>query len=106
MFLYQGWYLHQGKETSFLTLCMVKFGLKATSLFKIWTPAWSSASTNRFHKGIFFSRQNGSLSFFFGSVFFCFFFYPRLSLALDFSMGKDLSISKELPRENFVKCAM
>ena len=70
MFLYQGWYLHQGKETSFLTLCMVKFGLKATSLFKIWTPAWSSASTNRFHKGIFFSRQNGSLSFFFGPVFF------------------------------------
>ena len=76
MFLYQGWYLHQGKETSFLTLCVVKFGLKATSLFKIWTPAWSSASTNRFHKGIFFSRQNGSLSFFFGPFFF-FFFLPK-----------------------------
>ena len=51
MFLYQGWYLQKEKETSFLTLCMVNFGLTATSLFKIWTPAWSSASTSRFHKG-------------------------------------------------------
>ena len=34
MFLYQGWYLQKEKETSFLTLCMVNFGLTATSLFK------------------------------------------------------------------------
>ena len=49
MFLYQGWYLHRGKNTSFLTLCMANFGLTATSLSEIWTPAWSSASTSRFH---------------------------------------------------------
>ena len=39
IFLYQGWYLQKEKETSFLTICMVNFGLTATSLFKIWTPA-------------------------------------------------------------------
>ena len=57
MFLYKG--LYKEKETSLLTLCMANFGLTATSLFEIWTPAWSSASTSRFHKGIcFFSWQN------------------------------------------------
>ena len=54
MFLHQEWYLHKERETSFLTLCMVNFGLTTTSLFKIWTSAWSSASTSRFHKGSFF----------------------------------------------------
>ena len=39
MFLYQGWYLNKEKETFLITLCMVNFGLTATSLFKIWTPA-------------------------------------------------------------------
>ena len=34
----------------FLTLCMANFGLTANSLFKIWTPARSSARTSRFHK--------------------------------------------------------
>ena len=33
MFLYQGWYLHKEKETSFLT-CMAHFGLTVTSLLK------------------------------------------------------------------------
>ena len=33
MFLYQGWYLHKEKETSFLT-CMAHFGLRVTSLLK------------------------------------------------------------------------
>ena len=55
MFLYQGWYLHKEKETSFLTLCMANFGLTATFMFEIWTPECSSASTSCFHKGIFFS---------------------------------------------------
>ena len=41
MFLYQGWYLHEENKTSFLTLCMANFGMTATSLFEIWTPAWS-----------------------------------------------------------------
>ena len=91
MFLYKG--SHKEKKTSLLTLCMANFGLTATSLFEIWTPAWSSASTSRFHKGIcFFSWQN----------FFCFvfFFNQGLSSALDFS------ISTELAFVNFVKCVM
>ena len=79
MFLYQGWYLHKEKETSFLTSCMANFGLTATSLFEIWTPAWSSANTGRFNKGsFFFSWQNVTLSFFFGPVFvflFCFYLF-------------------------------
>ena len=76
MFLYQGQYLHKEKETSFLTLCnMAKTGLTATSLFEIWTSTWSYVSTNRYHKAIFFfSWQNGTLSFFFGPVFFSFSF--------------------------------
>ena len=52
MFLYKD--SHKEKKTSLLTLCMANFGLTATSLFEIWTPAWSSASTSRFHKGICF----------------------------------------------------
>ena len=35
MFLYQGWYSRKEKETSFLTSCMVHFGLTVTSLFEI-----------------------------------------------------------------------
>ena len=54
MFLYQGWYLHKERESSFFTLCMVNFGFTATSLFEIWTPAWSSANTSHFHRGSFF----------------------------------------------------
>ena len=34
MFLYQGWYLHEEKETSFLISRMANFGF-ATSLFEI-----------------------------------------------------------------------
>ena len=104
MFLYQGWYLHKEKDTSFLTLCMENFGLTANSLFKIWTPVRSSARTSRFHKNFFsFSWQNGTLSFFLRPFFFS--FYLGLSSAFDFSMSKDLSISKELPRYK-QKCAM
>ena len=74
MFLYQG--LHKEKETSLLTLCMANFGLTATSLFEIWTPAWSSASTSRFHKGIcFLSSKNFFSSFFFP-------FFTKVSLPL------------------------
>ena len=51
----------------------------------------------------FFSCQNGTLFLFFGPVFFS--FHQGLSSAFDFSMSKD-SVSKELPRVNFVKCAM
>ena len=54
MFLYQGWYLHKEKEISFLTACLANFSSTGTSLIEILTPAWSSASTSHFHKGIFF----------------------------------------------------
>ena len=42
---------------------------------QIWTPAWSSASTSHFHDGFFFLLQNGTLSLFFGPVFFFSFFF-------------------------------
>ena len=32
---------------------MAKFDSTVTSLFEMWTPAWSSADTNRFLKGFF-----------------------------------------------------
>ena len=72
MSLYPGF--NKEKETSFSTLCMAKFGWTATSLFEIWTPAWSSDITSLIYKGnFFFSLQNGTLSFYFGP-FFSFFF--------------------------------
>ena len=102
MFLYQGWYLHKEKEISFLTACLANFSSTGTSSIEILTPAWSSASTSHFHKGIFFfSWQNGTLSFFFRPAFFFFPFYQGLPSAFDFSISKDFSINKELPRVNF-----
>ena len=74
MSLYPGF--NKEKETSFSTLCMAKFGWTATSLFEIWTPAWSSDITSLIYKGIFFfSLQNGTLSFYFGPFFFFFLFF-------------------------------
>ena len=46
------------RRTSFLTLYAAKFGSTATSLFEIWMPAWSSADTARFHRGLFFSFRD------------------------------------------------
>ena len=43
MFLYQGWYMHKEKETSFLTFCMAILVLRR----------FLSASTSRFHKEIY-----------------------------------------------------
>ena len=117
IFLYQGWYLQKEKETSFLTICMVNFGLTATSLFKIWTPAWSSASTSRFYKGSslsFLDRlvlslfwQIGTLSFFFEPFFFFFFFFsPTTFFRFWFSISIDFSLNKKLSRVNSVKCSM
>ena len=83
---------------------MANFGWTATSLFEIWTPAWSFVITSLFYKRkFFFSLQNGTLSFFFEPVFSFsfFFFYQGLFFALDFSVNKDFSISKELLRVNF-----
>ena len=94
MLLYQDSYLHKEKETSLLTSLMVNFGLTATSLFKIWTPAWIKAPLlpAAFTKeSFFFTWQSGILSFFSGPIFFSFFFFPQgLSSAFDFSMRKNL----------------
>ena len=60
--------------------CVWQFGWTATSLFEIWTPAWSSDIISLIYKGIFFfSLQNGTLSFYFGPFFSFFFsfFLPR-----------------------------
>ena len=60
------------KENLIFNIIYGKFW-PATSSVEILTPAWSSASTSRFHKGIvFISWQNGTLSFFFRPVFFLF----------------------------------
>ena len=74
MFLYQGCYLYTEKETSFLTSWMAIFGLTATSMFEIWTPEWSSATTNCFKRDFFLILTE--LSFFFEPVFFSS-FLPR-----------------------------
>ena len=90
--------------------CVWQFGWTTTSLFEIWTPAGSSDITSLIYKGIFFfSLQNGTLSFYFGPFFFLFsflFFYQGVFSALDFSVSKDFSTSKELLRVTFLKCAM
>ena len=96
--------MQKEKETSFLTLCMAIFVLTATSLFEIWTPAWSSATASRFHGG-FFSFLARMVLFFSSLGLYFFLFTKDFSSAFDFSMSKD-SVSKELPRVNFVKCAM
>ena len=96
--------MHKEKDTSFLTLCMANFGLTANSLFKIWTPARSSARTSRFHKN-FFPSLDRTVLFLSSYGPFFFSFYQGLSSAFDFSMSKDLSIIKELPRCK-QKCAM
>ena len=51
-----GWYLHKEKQTSFLTLCKANFGMTVTvtSLFEIWTPAWSFPGSSSLHEGIVF----------------------------------------------------
>ena len=78
LFFYQGWYLHEEEEPPFLTSFIASFGSTATSLFKIWTPAWSSTSISRFHRGIFFP-----------------FFIQRTFFRFWFSMSKDFSEKKK-----------
>ena len=70
------------------------FDLTANSLFEIWTPAWSSTSISRFNKEFFlFSWQNGTLSFFFGPVFFLIFSPRNFFRYWFFCMSKDIFIS-------------
>ena len=84
MLLYQGWYLHKEKETSFLTSCLANFCLTATSLFEIWTPAWRSATSSLLPLLIVPWTKIFPYSIF---------HIPYL-------------LNKELPRVNSVKCAM
>ena len=104
MFLYQGWYLHEEKEISFLTACLANFSSTGTSSIEILTPAWSSASASHFHKGIFFfSWQNGTLSSL--GLLSVFFPWDFLQLLI-FPWAKIFSKNKELSRVNFVKSVM
>ena len=63
---------------------MAKFDSTVTSLFEMWTPAWSSASTNRSLLRYFFSFLErmvlflSSLGLFFFSSFFIKEFLPLL----------------------------
>ena len=82
-----------------------KFCLDAISLLEIWTPAWSSVNTSRIHQGLFPVLER--IILFLSSLGLLFFlFYQGLSSAFYFSISKYFSISIELPRVNFVKCAM
>ena len=75
--------------------------------FEIWTPAWSSSSTSRFHEGIFFfSWQNGTLSFFGSGFFFSLFFYQGLSSTLVFPRSKIFFKNIGLSCVNFVNCVI
>ena len=108
MWMYQGRLLACVAGNLDLKFMYSKFCFDATPLFKIWTPAWSFATTSRFHwRFFFFSWQNGTLYFLLGPVFLFLFFLTRdFLLLLIFSMSKDFSISNELSFVNFVKCAM
>ena len=89
---------------------MANFGWTATSLFEIWTPAWSFVITSLFykenfsflHRMVLFLSSLGLFLFFFIFFYFIFFFFTKdFFSALDFSVSKDFSISKELLRVNF-----
>ena len=105
MFLYQGCYLYTEKEASFLTSWMAIFGLTATSMFEIWTPAWSSATTNRFKRD-FFSYLDRTFALLWACFFFFSFFTKGFLPLFDFCFSNDFSLIKESPWVNFVKCAM
>ena len=90
---------------SFLTLCMANFGMAATSLVEIWMTTWSSTSTS--HK-IFYFLERMVLSLSSSGLFFflvCFFFTQDFLPLLIFPRAK-IFPEGELPRVNFVKCAM
>ena len=106
MFLYQGWYLHKEKETSFLTSCMAHFGLTVTSLVKSRHQHEAPLVQVVFTKEFFLYLTEWYPFFLSLGLFFIIFFFQGLSSAFDFSMSKDFSINKELPCVNFVKCTM
>ena len=106
MSLYPGF--NKEKETSFLTLCMAKFGSTATSLFEIWTSAWSSDITSLFYKGIFFLFFTEWYSFFLLWAFFFFFlfFLPRNFFRSWFFRERRFFHKQRASTSDFLKCAM
>ena len=60
---------------------------------EIWGPAWSSANTTRFTKGIFFLSSLDLFSF----------FYQRPSSAFDFSTSKQLLHEQRASTREFFK---
>ena len=109
MLLYQGWYLHKEKETSFLTLFMANFGQTATSLFEIQTPAWNSASKQSVSRRNFFLFSTEWYSFFLlWACFFSFFlfFLSRTFFRFRIFHEQRSFHSKKLSRVSFVECAM
>ena len=96
--------MQKEKETSFLTLCMANFVFDGDFFVRNLDASVELRHCQSLSRRIFFfSCQNGTLFLFFGPVFFS--FHQGLSSVFDFSMTKD-SVSKVLPRVNFVKCAM
>ena len=83
MFLYQSWYLHKEKETSFLASYIAHFGLTVTSLAKSRHQHEAPLVQVVFTKEFFFllDRVVPFLSQF-GPVFFFFFFFSKDSLLL------------------------
>ena len=106
MFLYQGWYLHKEKESSFLTSCMAHFGLTVTSLVKSRHQHEAPLVQVVFTKEFFFYLTEWYPFFLSLGLFFIFFSSKDFLQLLIFSMSKDFSINKELPCVNFVKCTM
>ena len=91
MFLYQGWYLHKEKETSFLTSCMAHFGLTVTSLVKSRHQHEAPLVQVVFTKEFFLYLTEWYPFFLSLGLFFIiiFFFTKDFLLLIDFSMSKD-----------------
>ena len=72
---------------------------------EIWAPAWSSANTSRFHKGIFLVLTRMVLFLSSLDLFsFCFlFFYQNLSSAFAFSTRKQLFHEQRASTSEFCK---
>ena len=69
-------------------------------MFEIWTPAWTSATTNRFKRDFFLILTK--LSFFFEPVFFLL-FYRGLSSAFDFCFSNDFFLNQRDSMSEFCK---
>ena len=97
------------EDDTIMTTMYSKFGFDGDFFVRNLDASVGSASTSRFHKGIFFLFLTEWHPFFLLKACFFFFFLifsHGLSSAFDFSTSKDFSMNKELPRLNFGKCAI